>query len=258
MFRVSPLLIAVALAMAGSAFAQEAAPAAPAASAVDPKAMEALDRMGKALRAMGPFSVHADSTAELVLEDGEKVEFGGAVDYQVVPPNKLHASLVSDRREREFYYDGKTLTIYAPTSGFYATLPAPDTLRGLVDKAQNEYGIEMPLADLFLWGTDAAPTSQIKSATYIGRARVDGVPVAQFAYRQADTDWQVWLDKDALPRKLVIVDTSTAERPEYTAQLDWTKGETVSNDAFAFKPGDDDFEIEFFPATAVAAKEAGQ
>jgi len=256
MSRVPTLCMAVALAVAGSgmasaAFAQDAA-------AVDPKAMEALDRMGKALRAMGPFSVHADSTAELVLEDGEKVEFGGTVDYQVVPPNKLHASLKTDRREREFYYDGKGLTVYAPASGFYATLPAPDTLRGLVDKAQNEYGLEMPLADLFLWGTDAAPASEIKRATYIGRSMVDRVPVAHFAYRQGETDWQVWLDRDALPRKLVIVDTSTAERPEYTALLDWTKGETVSKDAFEFKPSDDDYEIAFYPAAATAAKGGGQ
>lgn len=254
MFRISPLLIAVALAMAGSAFAQDAATDPP---AVDPKAMEALDRMGKALRALGPFSVHAESTAELVLEDAEKVEFSGQVDYQVIPPNKLHASLVSDRREREFYYDGKTLTIYAPTSGFYATLPAPATLRGLVDKAQNEYGVEMPLADLFLWGTDAAPASEITRATYIGRGRIDGDAVAHFAYRQGNTDWQVWLDGEALPRKLVIADTSTPERPEYTAQLDWAKGETVSADAFAFKPGDDDYEIAFFPTVVITGSQEG-
>lgn len=250
--RKSMLIAMVGLGLSGSAFAQEAASDAP---AVDPKAMDALARMGKALRAMGPFAVHADSTAELVLEDGEKVEFGGAVDYQVVPPNKLHASLKSDRREREYYFDGKTLTVYAPTSGFYATLPAPDTLRGLVDKAQGEYGLEMPLADLFLWGTDAAPTSDIKRATYVGPAFIDKTPVAHYAFREGDTDWQVWIDGEAMPRKLVITDTSTAERPEYTALLDWSPGEMVSNDAFAFKPSEDDFEIAFYPVGVAAAEE---
>jgi hypothetical protein len=68
----------------------------------------------------------------------------------------------------------------------------------------------------------------------------------------------VWIDKDSLPRKLVIVDTSTAERPEYTAVLDWSPGEMVSGDAFAFKPSDDDFEILFYPTGVASTQEAAK
>ena len=241
-------IVAALLGASGAAMAQDSAPAADA--AIDPRAMDALDRMGKALRALQQFEVHADSTSELVLESGEKVEFGGTVDYKVKAPHGLYARLHSDRRERELYYDGKSLTIYAPKSKFYATLPAPGTLGALVEKAQSDYGLEMPLADLFVWGTEKAPVSEIQRATFVGPAFIGETPVAHYAYRQGDSDWQVWLDGDALPRKLVIVDNDSAERPEYTAVLDWNKAASPPADAFAFKPGADAYEISFYPAVA--------
>jgi len=243
-------IIATGLAcLAAPVFAQDAGPRPP---AVDPQAMQALDRMGKALRALSQFEVSADSTSEVVLEDGRKIELGGTVDYKVRRPNGLFAKLKSDRRDREFYYDGKTLTIFAPATNFYATLPAPDTIGALVQKAQDDYGLEMPLADLFWWGTDKAPKSEIKSATFVGPAFLHGEPVAQYVFRQGDVDWQVWLDKQDMPRKLVIVDNTASERPEFSAMLDWKPGASFSNDTFAFKPSKDDYEILFFPGTLVA------
>jgi hypothetical protein len=257
MTRITAITFAVVLGVAGVAFAQDA-PKTDATPAIDPKAMEALDNMGKALRAMGPYTLHADSSAELVLEDGEKVEFGGTVDYKVKPPDGLYAHLKSDRRDREYFYDGKTFTIYAPKSKYFATLPAPPTLRALVDKAEGEYGLEMPLADLFVWGSDQAPTKEITRATFVGPAFLGTTPVAHYAFRQGDVDWQVWIDRDAMPRKLSIVDVSIPERPAYRATLEWTKGASIAPDAFAFKPATDAYEIEFFPGTVAAANGGGQ
>ncbi|UHQ18886.1 DUF2092 domain-containing protein [Lysobacter sp. KIS68-7] len=249
MQRIHVVIATGLLCLVAPAFAQDAGPTPP---AVDPQAMQALDRMGKALRGLSQFEVTADSTSEVVLEDGRKIELGGTVDYKVRRPNGLFAKLKSDRRDREFYYDGKTLTIYSPSTQFYATLPAPDTIGGLVQKAQDDYGLEMPLADLFWWGTEKAPKTEIKSATYVGPAFLHGEPVAQYVFRQGDVDWQVWLDKQDMPRKLVIVDNTASERPEFTATLDWKPTATFADDTFAFKPSNDAYEILFFPGTLVA------
>jgi hypothetical protein len=245
-----PFFLAPLLCIAGAAHSQQV-PAqdanAPQAAAVDQQAMDALDRMGKALRAMKQMELHADTTEEVVLDDGQKVEFGGAVEYKVKSPHGLYAKVDKDRRHREYYYDGKTLTIYAPRMKYYARLPAPDTVGGLVAKAQADYGIEMPLADLYYWGTDKAPRTAVTRAMYVGPAFLGKTPVAQYAFRQGDVDWQVWLDGEALPRKLVIVDTSIPERPEYTAALDWTKNASIADTQFEFTPGEDAYEIKFYP-----------
>jgi hypothetical protein len=240
-------------ALAGSADAQDAAAAEPTtAPAVDPKAMDALGRMGLALRTMKEFAVRADTTAEVVMEDGQKLEFAGTTDYKVRPPTGLFAEVKNDRKKRQYFYDGKTFTVYAPSTKYYATLPAPGTLGELVLAAQ-DYGLELPLADLFWWGTDKAPTSAITRATYVGPARLGERNVAHYAFRQTGVDWQVWLDGEALPRKLTIIDTSQAERPEYTAQLDWNRAPALSDASFTFAPPDGAYEIEFIPAVAAAA-----
>lgn len=233
--------------------AQEPGDDAAATQAVDPRAMDALDRMGKALHSMNQFSLRADATKEVVMEDGQKLEFGGSVNYKVRPPNGLYAELNTDRKKRQYFYDGKTLTIYAPSTRYYATLPAPGTLGELV-AAVRSYGLEMPLSDLFVWGTDKAPKTAITSATYVGPARIGERNVAQYAFRQEGVDWQVWLDGEALPRKLVITDLGEAERPEYTALLDWDKAPQLSDASFRFTPGNDAYEIEFIPAVAATDK----
>ncbi len=243
--------------VAQDAPAAEAAPAA-AAPAVDPHAMDALDRMGKALRAMKEFSLRADTTADIVTEDGQKLEFAGTVDYKARSPHGLYIEVKSDRRHRQFFYDGKTLTVYAPRRKYYATLPAPDTIGELVLTMQ-DYGLETPLADLFWWGTDKAPESVITSATYVGPARLGERNVAHYAFRQNGADWQVWLDGEALPRKLVITDTSEPEQPEFSAMLDWNRAPALSDASFKFTPPDGAYEIEFIPGgAAVAADKSGE
>lgn len=242
-------------ALAGPVVAQDAPaaePAATAAPAVDPQAMDALDRMGKALRAMKEFSLRADTTADIVMEDGQKLEFAGTVDYKVRPPKGLFIELKTDRKKRQYFYDGKALTVYAPSRKYYATLPAPGTLAELV-QAVEDYGLEMPLADLFSWGTDKAPASAITQATYVGPARLGERNVAHYAFRQKEADWQVWLDGEALPRKLVITDTSQPERPKFTATLDWNRAPALTDETFTFTPPDGAYEIEFIPAVAAVA-----
>jgi hypothetical protein len=58
-----------------------ASAATPAATpAVDPQAVAALESMGKYLRSLKDFTVHADTTIELVTDDSQKLQFPGSVD----------------------------------------------------------------------------------------------------------------------------------------------------------------------------------
>lgn len=258
-------LAAAALAMGMPALAQDSKPAAApettvAASDIDPVAMAALDKMGAALRSLKQFSIATATTQEVVLESGEKIQFDGFVDWKVKQPNALYVEVKSDRKDRQYFYDGKGLSIYSPRLKFYATIDSPDAnLRDFVLKATNDYGIELPLTDLFLWGTELAPNDLIKSATFIGPGTMNEDNVNQYAFRQDGVDWQVWISQTTtLPLKLVITSLADPARPQYTARINWDTSATFEDATFKFVPPEGAHKINFKPEKLAAATAKGE
>jgi hypothetical protein len=234
---------AAGLALAISAFpawAQQtaAAPAATYAAAVEPEAKAALDRMGTALRKLSGFTLHSDVTKEMVLDDGQKIQTGGTLDFTVMRPNGMKIIMASDRQKREIYYNGKVLTIFSPRLKYYSTVDAPATIGEMVDNAQSKFGLEIPLADFFKFGLDPTITSRIKSGFVVGAETIGGQLCEHFAFRQEDVDWQVWIRKEepALPCKLIITTTSDASMPQYTAVTTWNAQATPDAATFTFTP----------------------
>ena len=205
---------------------------------VNPVAMKALADMGAYLRSLEAFHVSAATTDEDVLEDGQKVHYDGQTEVLVKKPDRLRGSVTNERHERLYLYDGSNLTIYGKRLNYYATVPAPPTLRELVAKLDNEYGIIMPLADLFAWGTPDYDPQDITSALDAGPSPVNGVTCGHYVFRQPGMDWQIWIQKGAypLPRKLVITTVTDDARPQYTAVYTWNLAPSFNEAAFVFEP----------------------
>jgi hypothetical protein len=240
----------------GSALAQQPAPKAAPATEIDAKALDALKAMGAHLRGLKAFALRSETTIDEVLDNGQKVQFGGTVDYLVRKPNSLRAEIVSDRKRRQFFYDGKTLTQYGPTTGYYASIAAPPTITELLQVLDQKYDLELPLADLFLWGTDKDGLGDIKSAIYIGPSRIGGIESDHYVFRQADVDWQIWIErgKTPLPRKLVITTTSEPAQPQYVALLKWNLTPKLDAKTFTFVPPKGAQKIQVATAAALAAE----
>ena len=221
--------------------------------AVQPEAVAALEKMSAYLRSLKSFGLHADTTIDLVTEDDQKLQFPGTIDYKVRAPDGLYIGMKTDRKQRELYYDGQTLTVYGPRNKLYAQKPAPPTIAALLGVAQDKYGIELPLADLFLWGTAKAPTSSLRSAAYVGPARIDGSITDQYAFRQDGVDWQIWIEAGdkPLPRRMVITTTDDPAQPQFASTLTWNTNAAIRDSDFAFSPPKDAHRIEL-----VAAQEA--
>jgi hypothetical protein len=128
--------------------------------------------------------------------------------------------------------------MFAPKVGYYATVAAPPTIRELADQLEDRYGLELPLVDLFRWGTAESGADEITRATYIGPAMIDGVQTDQYAFRQPGLDWQIWIDRGArpLPRKLVLTTTDDPARPERIIDLRWELGTRYPDSTFTFVP----------------------
>ena len=243
-FSLQTLLLIAAIGCPMSSLSQEngtaaGTPAAPtSAVAIAPEAMVALEEMGKYLRGLKAFTVTSTTLTDEVVSDGVKLQFGGTASLKVRRPDRLQAEIASDRKQRKIYYDGRNLTLYGPRVKYYATVPAPPTLRETVEVLAKKYGVAMPLVDLFYWGTEAAPVEDIKFAAYIGPATVDGVMTDQYVFRQEGIDWQIWIQQGVtpVPRKLVITTTSEPTHPEYIATMRWNVTPKLENASFAFKP----------------------
>lgn len=258
------LVGAVPAAQAATRAATAAAPAPAATTSAaperDPAALAALTRMGAALRALKQFSLTSQASTEVVLDDGQKVELDGTVTYKVKAPNRLFLELDSDRQQRQFYFDGKRLSVYAPRLKYYAQIDGMHaSVAELVDTAATRYGIELPLADLFLWGTDKAPLTAIRTALHVGGGTLDGEAVEQYAFQQDQVDWQIWIaTASGLPSKLVITALDDPALPQYRAALRWNTRATLQDSAFEFTPPADAARIKLVPAVAVVAVDNAQ
>jgi len=67
---------------------------------VDPAAVKKLEKMGGYLRTLKAFQVQSVTSRDSVLEDGQKIAFGGTVDMLVQRrPDRLRAEVTSDLRK---------------------------------------------------------------------------------------------------------------------------------------------------------------
>jgi hypothetical protein len=235
-------LTAALLALPATGPAQEAGAPAP---AVEPGAVDGLKRMGAFLQTLKSFEIHADASIDEVLESGQKVQFENDVHLRVRRPDRLWAQVASDRKTREYFYDGKSFTVYGPRNKLYATFPAPATLREVAAVAEEKYDLALPLVDLFRWGTDAHRTESLRGAIHVGPARIEDVPCDHFAFREEGFDWQIWIQKgDApLPRKLVITTLDDAARPQYAVTYDWNLAPALNDSMFEFEPPEGSYRI---------------
>ena len=208
------------------------------AEAVDPAAMQALKDMGAHLLTLTRFQVSTDLTGERVLADGQKLQHTARAELDVARPNRLRAHLSSARSERELFYDGTTVTLFLPAQQYYSTVAFTASLGELVMALEARYGVEIPLYDLFLWGTPAAPLDQIESAMNAGQDFIGPDLCTHYAFRQGNVDWQLWITTGAqpLPRKLVITHRADDARPQSVSLIDWNLQPTFKDAVFTFTP----------------------
>ncbi|VVE61724.1 hypothetical protein PCA31118_00699 [Pandoraea captiosa] len=221
-------------------------PTAPQAQAVDPEAVQALQTMGAYLQSLKRFQVTTDVTGERVLSDGQKLQHNARAVLDIDRPYHIRAVMTSARSEREIVYNGKAATLYSPAQKYYATVPYTGTLSQLVDELRSRYGVDLPLADLFVWGTPQAQTQQFESAMYAGQDYIGNDLCDHYAYRQAGIDWQIWIAGSGkpLPRKIVVTRTDDEARPQSVSILTWRPDASFKASTFDFRPPEGAKKIE--------------
>ncbi|MGE5818891.1 MAG: DUF2092 domain-containing protein [Deltaproteobacteria bacterium] len=224
---------------------------------IDPQAEKLLRRMSDYLAGRQQFSLKAESTIEVVLTSGQKVQFDSPATLVLSRPNKLHAHRRGDIANQEFFYDGKTLTLYNPKENLYATTAAPPTLDEAFDFAREKLDVIAPGTDLLYKNAADKMLKASSSGFVVGPSVVAGMKSTHLAFRSTDVDWQVWIqDGDKpLPLKFILTSKQVKGEPEFTVVIrSWDQAPKITDKEFVFTPPKGAKKIEFLALTSGEAK----
>lgn len=203
----------------------------------DPEALAELKRATDFLTALPRFHIRSSVTYDVLQEDGRLLQFEKHGDIYLQRPDRIFAEVyLDDGRHRQFWYDGKMLSLAERSKNLHTRLKAPPTIDGALDMLEGLFKDPMPLADLFY--SDLTPVAERAfEADIVGDSLVNGRPCRQLAFRGETVDWQVWVEKGAKPfiRKLAISYREVPGTPQSVALIDlWEIPERFSDDLFTF------------------------
>jgi|RhiMethySRZTD1v2_1073278.scaffolds.fasta_scaffold54430_4 hypothetical protein len=232
-----------------------AQPAQPA--GIEPQAEKVLRRMSDYLAGRQQFTVKAESMLEAVLTSGQRLQYDSPATLSVSRPNKLHAHRKGDLANQEFFYDGKSLTLYSPRANVYATTAAPATLDETLDFAREKLDVIAPAGELLYTNAAEKMLKESTSGFVVGPSVVGGVKTTHLAFRAGEVDWQIWIEDGdkPLPRKFIISSKKVTGEPEFTVIMrNWDVAPKFTDQEFNFKAPKGAKKVEFLRLTSEPAK----
>jgi hypothetical protein len=214
-----------------------ARPHAESAAAVDASALEALTRMYLYLTSLEAVEITSVTTTDQVSAGGQRTQSAGRVVYRMRKPDGFVVDMQDERRPRQFFYDGRTLTMVAPRAGFYTEILAPPNIAGALDVAAEDYGLQLPLMNLLALSRSDRSRARFSAAAAIGPSAVGGVETMQYSFHQRGREWRIWIASGERPLPLKItVSNVSGPRMDYDALLTWNLSPNFSAETFHFAP----------------------
>jgi hypothetical protein len=258
--RLGALAAGMLLAATAAAQNKPAAPNAPSAkpataSTVAEQADRLIKEMGTYIGSAQQFTFHADVTFDHVLPSGQKLQFSSAEEVVLQRPGRLYVEWNGDLGARQFWYDGKSVSLYDPAMPFYASETAPPEIDNMLAQLLPKLNFSPPLADLFYRNPYEAVRGNIEYGFDLGQSDVNGRTCRTLAFVEKDIDWQIWIENgpQLTPCKLVITYKNQPSQPQFTAVFkDWDFAPRIAESVFTSElpPGTE--KIPF--ATVTAAK----
>lgn len=251
---VSGLVMLGLLWWSGPLTAQTPPPAQEAAPEPDPR--QVLQKMCDFLKSQPQFTFKAEVTDDQVYHGGKKLQYGLDMEFLLRRPDHLRVNAGGDLVNKQFYYDGQNLTLYDQEHNLYGVMAAPADIDGALEKADQEYGLRVALADLASPNLCDLINCRVKHALYVGLHKVRGVVCHHLSFDSGGAQLQVWVEKGPQPliRKVVLTHKEQAGSPQWTAYLsDWNFSPRLADDLFVFSPPQGAEKIEFLPVKGAQA-----
>jgi hypothetical protein len=222
-----------------------------------PVVADAADRLLKQMAAYigsaEQFTFSADITFDHVLPTGQKLQFSAVENIALQRPNGLYIEWSGDLGDRRFWYNGKTVSIYDPSTVFYGADAGPPALDDMLDKVIKQLNFTPPLTDFLYSDPYKSVRGTIQYGFVTGDTQINGRSCRGLAFVEKHIDWQIWIDTgpQPVPCKLLITYKNNSALPQFSAIFsDWDFAPRIAASVFTpeFPP-----ELQKIPFATVSA-----
>jgi len=254
MKRLSSLVILAAFLCAGPALAAESKTKAP-----EPDPDQVLQKMCGFLKSQKQFTYKAEVTDDQVYQGG-KLQHAIDMETFVRRPDRLRVNAEGDLVNKQFFFDGKTITLYDKDHNVYGALMVPPDIESALDKANKDFGVRVALTDLASPQLCEHLKKRIKHSLYVGLHKVRGVPSHHLSFDGENVQLQVWIETGdkPMPVKVVLTHKDLPASPQWSAYLfDWNFSPQLPDKLFVFAPPQGAEKIKFVPLKTDQAPKPG-
>ena len=224
----------------------------------EPDPLVVVRQMCDYLKSLKQFSYRAEVLDDQVYYGGKKLQYGIDMETFVRRPDKLRVNATGDLVNKEFFFNGKTITLYDKEDKVYGVLEVPPDIEAALDKAQKDFGLRVALTDVASPQLYDHISKGLENSLYVGLHKVRGVPCHHLAFDRENVHLQLWVEAGGkpLPRKIVITLKKLEGSPQWTAFVsDWKTTAQLKDSLFNFVVPPGVRKIKFVPAQPPATPE---
>jgi hypothetical protein len=216
----------------------------------------AIAQMGKSLQA-ARFSFQARTLRVYPGPNGQPLHIAHSMKVTVRRPDHLLVDVTGDDGPVKMFYDGKSVTVFGGETNKYLTIPAPNTIQGMLDTLSDKLGVDFPLADFLNDDPGKAALAGVTSGRQINTVTIGGVECRHLLFTEAPgVEIELWVEKSdqSLPRRLIITYHTMSGQPNVIVELsDWDFTVQPSDADFVFQPPKDATPIESKAGSSVTS-----
>lgn len=214
---------------------------------IDKRALDILKRMSDTITQTSSLSFKSKSMVPTKGPRGIWVNLLGVSRVVKQGSDKLFAEMRGDFFPYDFYFDGKAVTRYAPTTNVYSVKESPGTVGELIESSYREDGKSFPFADMLVDNPYEVLTGDMINALYVGQTTIGDVKTDHLAFVNKDVEWQVWIGcDDYLPRYVNATYLDDVSEPSYAIEFfEWKINESVPASTFIFNNASKAAKVDF-------------
>ncbi len=211
-------------------------PATPPKPDLEPQAVELLKAVSSRLAGAHTLSFTAVQIFESPSRQGPPLAYAKKTDVTLQRPDRMRVIISGDGPASEFYYNGKTVTAFAPGEKLLAVSDAPPTIDAMLEAVYHSAGVFFTFTDLVVADPYKDMSEGLTLAYHVGQSHVvAGTTTDMVAYVDSGVFIQLWIgSEDKLPRmvRAIFLDDPEHLRSEVEFS-NWQLDPAVSPDTFA-------------------------
>jgi hypothetical protein len=210
--------------------------AAPPKPDLEPKAVELLKAVSSRLADAHTLSFTAVQIFESASRQGPPLAYAKKTDVTLQRPDRMLVIISGDGPASEFYYNGKTVTAFAPAENLLAVSDAPPTIDAMLEAVYHSAGVFFTFTDLVVTDPYKDMAEGLTLAYYVGQSHVvGGTTTDMVAYIDNGVFIQLWIGtEDKLPRMVRAIFVDDPEHLRSQVEFsNWQLDVSVPPDTFA-------------------------